>query len=279
MKQRWFTAVAACIGLNILVLGCESSGKDPYVEEVVLQGSMYVGQPLSVRITHTIPIEQAYDPHAVGVPGATVQIAANGRPFNLVEQPSDTGGAGYFSLPADSHLVTPGVQYTIQVNALGHVLTAEMVAAGPIHITGQNHDSVTYGLDTNNFSFAWTLDSLCAGYNAIIEMTDADWNADYRILTGRNGDRGGGNERIFKVSRTADSLTIPWDDFDRWGDYRVRILSSDLAAWNYLYYYRPGSTNNQPISNVQGGLGVFSAGGADTAYFYVIDNPNVHSGG
>jgi hypothetical protein len=279
MKQPWYSAIVACIGLSLMVLGCENSGKDPYVEEVVLQGSMYVGHPLAVRITHTIPIQQAYDSREVGVSGASVQITANGRLFNLIEQPSDTGGAGYFSLPADSHVVTPGVQYAIQVNALGRVLTAQMIAAGPIHITGQNHDSVTYKTVNGEFSFTWTPDSLCAGYDAIIEMTDADWNADYRLLTGRNGDRGGGNERIARIGRDEDSLRIPWDGFDRWGDYRVRILSSDVAAWNYLWAYRPGEANIQLVSNVQGGLGLFCAGGADTAYFYVKDNPNAGSGG
>jgi hypothetical protein len=106
-------------------------------------------------------------------------------------------------------------------------------------------------------------------------MVDADWNATYHILASRNGDNGGPNERILRVSRYADSVTVPWDDFDRWGDYRVRLLSCDAAAWNYFWTYHPGEAKEQPVSNVQGGLGLFSAGGVDTAYFYLKDNPNV----
>jgi len=277
MKTRDLIHVAGAIIAVALFAGCDKSGKDVFTEELVLQGSMFVGHPLGVRVTHTIPIEQAYDPRAVGVSGASVNITADGHSFTLRELPADTGGAGYYALPADSHVVTPGVSYAIRVEALGHVLTAQTVAAGPVHLVGQRPDSALFG--AGSLTYQWTPDSLSAGYDAIFEMTDADWNATYHILASRNGDNGGPNERIVRVSRFVNSATIPWDDFDRWGDYRMRLLSCDQAAWNYFWTYRPGEINTQPISNVQGGIGVFSAGGADTAYFYLKDNPAIRGRG
>lgn len=277
MKARDLVFLSGVILAATLFAGCDNSGKDVFVEEIVLQGSMFVGHPLAVRVTHTIPIEQAYDPRAVGVAGASVQISANGHLFALRELRSDTGGAGYFALPADSHTVTPGVAYSIRVEALGHILTGETVASGPVHLVAQSADSALLGADS--LWFRWTPDSLSSGYDAIFEMTDPDWNATYRILKRRNGDNGGPNERMLRVSRYVDSVTVPWDIFDRWGDYRVRLLSCDVAAWNYFWTYRPGEANNQPVSNVRGGLGLFSAGGVDTAYFYLKDNPNIRGRG
>ena len=210
-------------------------------------------------------------------PERSVHITADGHLFTLRELSADTGGAGYYALPADSHVVTPGVAYSIRVEARGHVLTGQTIAAGPIHLTSQSTDSALF--DVNPLTFRWTPDSLSSGYDAILEMTDPDWNAPYRILSSRNGDNGGPNQRIIRVSRYVDTLTVPWEVFDRWGDYRVRVVSCDGAAWNYFWTYRAGQANNQPVSNVIGGLGLFSAGGADTAYFFLKDNPNVRGRG
>ena len=65
--------VAACVAM----VGCDPSNKDTYVPQVVLQGQMYVGQAPEIRLIHTIPTGDYFDPESVGISGADVVLTAD----------------------------------------------------------------------------------------------------------------------------------------------------------------------------------------------------------
>ncbi len=279
MKTSYFAFILAVLGLGALLTGCDQSGKDVYEEEVVLQGTMYVGHPLSVRLTRTVPIEEAYDQSHVGVSGATVKITADEHEFTLLEETNNPSGAGFYSLPADSHLVTPGVHYSIRAEAEGRVLTAQTTAAGYIQDLTQNQDTVMYGSDP--LVFRWTPDTLAFGYFAVVESLNPNWRdpQDADWASGNNGAAmADGNFSFWNIPWRDDSLAVPWIMICYTGQHVVRLFTCDKAYWDYTMTLRLGSAYNRPISNVQGGLGIFSAGDVDTTSFVLVKNPNLHHG-
>ena len=137
------------------------------------------------------------------------------------------------------------------------------MGAGHVNISYTSADTIEYG-DTE-FLMRWTKDPLAAGYSIIVESLNAhrpvggDLNPQFNWFS-------------WIVANTEDSLRIPWLALGWTGDYRVRIISCDPALWDYMWTYSPTSVENYPVSNVQGGLGVFAIGDADTAYFVMTDS-------
>jgi hypothetical protein len=274
MKRRHILILTALLGLGTLVAGCDKSGQDPFVEEIVLQGSMYVGHPMQVRVTHTIPISDRYDSTTVGVSGASVRINAAGHEFILQEEPANAEGAGFYSLPADSHIVTPGLDYGIRVETGGHLLTAETRATGYLRDFTQNTDTVVYGI--NNLVYRWRRDTLAFGYFLIIECLNPHYQDDSTLVSGNNGARmANANFSYWNVPWREDSVRVPWIILANRGRHRVRLFTCDNAFWDYSTTLQLSSADNLPVSNVRGGLGIFTVGDVDTSYFELVKNPNI----
>jgi hypothetical protein len=280
MKTQRIYLFAAILTLALIFAGCESGGKDPYVEQLVLQGNMVVGHPLKVRVTHTIPIEQYYDSSVVGVPGASVKITADGREFTLREETTNPVGNGFYSLPVDSHIVAPDIHYAIRVEALGHVVTAETRSVGTVHIASQNEDTVTYG--ATPLVIHWDHDSLADGHWIIIESFYPKWRdpVDNDLVSGNSGaSMMDGNFSYWNAVYRDDSVEVPWIILCFPGLHRVTIQACDQALWDFSSTYQPGQTDVAPVTNVHGGLGIFTVGGSDTTYFYLQKNPDIEHRG
>jgi hypothetical protein len=256
------------------VIGCDSTGGSSYEEQIVLQGMMYVGYPLRIRLTHTLPLGTAYDARAVGVTGANVHVSTDSVTYLLTEEASDGNGDGFYSLADSSISVIAGGHYSIRVEAGEHILDAETVGAGPTEILFQSADTVEYGDNAHPLRMRWQTDSLASGYVAMIENLEPDWFEDYRAVSGNNGpDLLPWN--LWVIPPTEDSLRLPWVALGFTGRHRLRLMTCDRNLWNYMWtYYPPGQSDVTPVSNIHGGLGIFAVGGVDTTYFMLTDTVN-----
>ncbi len=268
--MRRFLHLALCAITALGFIGCEKTGGGKYEEQLVLQGMMYVGHPLRVRLTHTLPMGVTYDPAALGVSGAQVQISTDSASYELTEEAADSSsGAGYYSFADENITVIAGGHYTVHVEVGDYVLDAETVGAGTTAITYVNADTIEYGGDTF-YSVRWQRDSLAAGYVAIVENLEPDWYADYRAVSGNNGPSLV-PWNIWAGPASDDSLKLPWVTLGFTGRHRLRLVTCDWNLWNYEWTYMPGNTDYSPVTNVRGGLGIFSVGDADTLYFMLTD--------
>lgn len=274
MLQRILILLFLTGGILTLA-GCDLQNDSEYREQLVLEGTLYVECPLSVRLTRTVPIDHYYDNSQVGASGADVRIRADGREFLLRE---DTLHPGTYDLPADSHLVTPGTAYEIRAQIGEQIITGRTdSAAAPLHLDSTNlplwrdsvhMDSIEYG-DTE-FYMRWNADPRNDGYVIIIENLEPDWHEEYRELSGNNGMPP--NNVWLWQQRNLQEIRVPWIVLTCTGRYRIRVLSCDRPAFDYLMTSYLGYALNYPQSNVEGALGVFCAVGADTAYFYLKDD-------
>jgi hypothetical protein len=195
-----------------------------------------------------------------------------------LEEQNNPSGAGYYSLPADSHVVTPGLHYDIRVEKGGYLLTAETRAAGYFHNLTQNHDTIMYGgeRDGDYLTFRWTPDSLAFGYFMLVECLNPHWMDDSTLVSGNNGARMmDANFSFLQIPWREDSAQVPWIFLANRGLHRVCMFSCDKAYADYANTLLLGNADNNPVSNVHGGLGLFSVGDIDTAYFDLEKNPNI----
>ena len=263
----WFLLAA------ILLVGCDKNDEDLFVEELVVQGYLYVGHPLSVDVSHTVPIDQFYDPAAVKVSGADVRITVDGHEFQLIEQLPDNPGT--YAVPGDSPIDTTGKRYDLRLERNGAVITGTTIAAATLQIDSTNlqntgpvsPDTVEYG-DTE-FYMHWNNDSVNFGYFIIIENLEPDWFADERAI---GGDNGSGASNVSAMAlRDTDGFKIPWVFLGFTGTHRVRVFSCEQALWDYATTTQLGIAENYPVSNLSAGRGVFCAVGVDTVYFELVD--------
>jgi len=256
------------VGLIATLIGCTGSGDEPYREELVVQGFMYLDQPLKLRITRSMPMGVFYDSSAIGVSGAFVRITSGTDTFMLVENPPRSG---YYMYTNTSITVNAGQEYSLYAEAEGRIITAEMRAAGHASILSAAPDTVEYGDPVHLYTVHWSPDSLAMGYAVLLENLEPNWADDDMKVSGNNGpDMLPWN--IWLAYPQEDSVRVGWVFFGFKGHYRARLITCNQAAWNYFWTYVPLQTTYNPVSNVQGALGIFAAGDADTTFFFMKDD-------
>jgi hypothetical protein len=269
MRNTLYLILCAAM-VSLFFLGCDKS-QDDFREEIVVQGQMIVGHPLSIRLTRTIPIEQYYDPARVGVSGASVHIWANDNERILRE---DTLHPGTY---VDSLIVASGVVYRLHAEAEGRILTAQSDPGAPLlRIDSCNHsvfrnpdrmDSIVFG--TTPFFIRWNDDPARGGTVHLIKNLETDWWAEDRKTGGNNGSPA--MQQFIWTQRHGNEIEVPWIALGSTGRYQILTLSCDEAVYDYFQTIQPGSAEMYPNTNVQGGLGVFGAASVDTSYFCLLN--------
>lgn len=264
----WILLITASVAL----IGCDAENENDFVEEVVVEGTMYVGHPLQIDLSRTVPMDRYYDPDEVNISGADISIWADGREFHLIEELPEVPGR--YSLPADSHIIESGVRYDLEVIVDSTIITATTVAAAPLRIQlcslenfhdSTNADVVEYGGEY--IFFVWDFNPVDFGYFILIENTEPNWS-NLEI----DEENGSSNSNVSAWTMRDDSVfVIPWTLLNFKGTHRVRIYACEQALWDYSNTTFLGEPDNYPVTNLSSGKGVFCAVGADTAYFELIN--------
>ncbi|MBU0507545.1 DUF4249 domain-containing protein [bacterium] len=274
-----------------LTAGCDNSGKEELISELVLQGYLYVNKPMSVRLIRTAPINQFYDEAGVGISGAAVTIWEISGPdstaFTLTEDTTALSGTYVVADPEADDTVRSGRHYAIRVETNGRTITAEtQVAAPPIRLDSCRiagrlladfrnpdvMDTLWYNDPDHPYEVYWTGHPDRYGTTIFIENIESDWYADWRELSGHTAYT---YSSIFIWTMlTNNSFEVPWITVGFEGRHRVRVISSDEPCFEYYQTVFPGYAEMSPETNVRGALGVFCAIDVDTAYFYLNDPDN-----
>lgn len=285
---RIFLLLAAAL---LIATGCDNTGQSEDIEEIVLQGHLYINKPMSVRLIRTQPLTRYYDPDSVGIAGALVTIwdvrETDSTAFTLTEAAAAPRGTYRVNTAGVDDTVRSGRHYSIRVEVEDRVITARTRTAAPpgrlnFCMIGDSlltayrdttaWDTVRFNKPEQPFTMVWSEDTARFGTAFIIENIEPDWYADERALSGNNGPA---DSPIFiwTVAR-GDVFEVPWITLNFEGRHRVRILSCDEPGFKYFQTVFPVWPEMSPETNVQGALGVFCAIDADTAYFYLNDPDN-----
>jgi hypothetical protein len=263
----------------IFVISCDEEAPSPYVEQLVVDGFLYIGSPLQVKLSHTVEFDQAYYPDSVRVDSAEVCVVVDGHTYALTE--ANSGIPGTYSAPADSHLVQSGKTYYLMIMNSGYPdLHATCVAAPDLHLTGAyrvTHDQSAEVLETNPdtieygsefLQLDWNEDPSVFAYTFLIENLETE---KYGEPCDMGDDNGPGSYVSLWTYRFGYSLVMPEINYCYTGRYQIRVFSCDYDGWNYFNTTVPQDFENRPVTNLSSGMGIFCAVGCDTFNFALTD--------
>lgn len=276
LRQRRIVPVLAALSAVALACG-DPTATAPSAREPVVRAYLYAGQPVSdFRLTWTAPIgtpDSLADLASPPINNAAVALVRSGVRYTLAAAPGDSG---YYRYTGSDLVVREGDVFDFEATVDGHTLTAR--TSVPVRPTGARMSTSTLTVPT--FSPGMGRPDLSAGtavvhwqkssgalYFLTLESTDAnpvpiDLNLPIPI--------GGGRRFIFPPT-AADSARVDVFSLTYYGRYTARVWRvNEEYAQLYATLQQDSRDLNEPISNVHGGLGVFSAFSADTAVFTVV---------
>lgn len=255
---------------------CDDEAPNVYDERIVVEGFLWIGQRMEIRLTHTVPVTEPYYPDSVKVFGAEVQVSVDGTTYLLTE--ANSGVPGAYAAPEDAPLVTTGKRYDMFVVANRDTLTAYSYAAGAIDITQAalvddgrnvvelNPDTLEYG--GNELQLTWTPNDANFGFMFFMESLET---SKYGESCDMGDDNGPGTYFTNWAVRYSNEETMPWIGFCYTGMMQFRVFTCDTVWWNYAGSIVVGDLGNDPVTNVTNGKGVFCAIDCDTFEIMLTD--------
>lgn len=264
----------------VFFFSCEEENLNNIAEnQFVVEGFIYAGEPINdIRIKSTFPLTEVED-SSVPINDAEVTLIKNGQRYSLVASGTD----GFYNYPKDDVLVETNDVFQLEVIHNGITATAETIVPTP-----------TTGLGLSQDSLKVPPLPLSEGREAVVEVItnflrdsriEATWdnpNADlYFMIVESVKDT---IDPIFPgpvldalagfrfVSEPTDetSLSFLGGTLISYGQYAVKVyhINQEYAA---LYENREQDSRdlNEPPSNVENALGVFSAFNSQKAFFIV----------
>ncbi len=260
------------LSIMALLQGCNNNPVIPEATQIVLRGYLYVNEPVQdIEVMSSFPIGSS-DSTNPPITTATVALLKGSNRYQLSP---DTLRPGYYYYPGTGLTVNVGDVFSIVVGYGGQSATAQTV------VPPKPQNVALSVLDLR-----FQTDTIQARFGTRISVT----GLDTAIVTWDNPD----GQYFYIVTESIDStaqLLRPDSSFTRRftseptneSSYRINnnsilytgkhVLRVYRVNKEYADLYRTSQQDsrelNEPLTNVSGGLGIFSAFASDSLYFTV----------
>lgn len=282
MKTR--TSILALTAMLAFVLvGCGDPVPQDYKPEIVVEGYLYVDQPIrGIRVYNTLPVTDTFTFAKAMIRDAQITLIGPDGPIDVVYVPDSTGGR--FNAVDTTILVQPAATYSLTVKANGQTLTGvtitpkrfswitppkpQLIFPG-IGSETAFQDSLILRWSTDAGVNQWLIAVTCEdtlGYGAYLSPPTSDTNRRIREKEFDDGTPfSKETSRVFFIQ--FNQSPTAWQAFKWYGKHRVDIFAPDpnLFEW-YKATRLSGSNYNPLLGSIKGGLGVFGSA-------YVISAP------
>jgi hypothetical protein len=255
--------IIVCLALATVAAGCEMEPFSPTTpDQFVVQAYLYAGEPVTdVRVTALLPLG-ATDTIAPPINDAQVVLIKAGDRYTLVPTPGDSG---FYHYAGDDLSVEVGDVFDLEVTARGVTATGRTTVPFP-------PAGITLSATALRPDGFWIPEPVVVRW----PNPERDWffvtheNLDpnaRQIFEGTVFIRPG---VIVSEPVATDSLVISRFSIRHYGTYAVRLYRVH-PEYEQLYTLRRQDTRdlNEPPSNIQNGLGIFTAFSSRTAHFSV----------
>ena len=268
MERRTTICLAVCLAL---VAGCSTqSPLESSDELVVVQAYLFAGEPVDdVRLTATLPLTtDSTTPPPIS--DAQVALLRGGQRYDLV---ASAGGNGYYHYAGDDLAVQAGDRFALEIRHGDQTITGETtVPAPPVGVT-ISKDRVevpifSFGLgsmpdrESMTVTVRWRNEAGDLHFLAVDNVEVDPEAVDSGTMTRRFG--------MFITEPTnADSYMVAAPTLTHLGRHRVKVYRiNDEYADLYEGRQQDSRDLNEPPTNIENGLGVFSAFNCDSVFFY-----------
>ena len=269
-----FIVISAFIGIT----GCteKTSPLESFVDDtVVIRAFLYAGEPVSdIRITSVLPLgseEETVPP----INDAQVAIIKNGNRYVLEPSPGDSG---YYHYSGSDLTIQTGDNLRIEVNSFNKLAAGETVVPEPpdnVTISGDKILVPNFGegfggfgrfnIDTTRMRLTvnWENDVASLHFITVENVETEPQQIDTGIPFFRN-------RRFISQPTSRNNYVVSFMNVTHLGDHIVKVYRINQE---YADLYGTSSQDsrdlNEPLTNIENGLGVFSAFNSKSVSFYV----------
>ena len=270
------TLMVILFAILISLAGCEKIEMSSELNiNLVLNAYLYEDEPVtSIGLSETLPFTSS-DTVFPLISDANISIQWQDQDFPLL--PSDS--AGFYHCPDSNLKIIAGEKYDIEIFHGEDVLTSETTVP-------QKPDSMRLSVSSIQIDPDLTPREMRLAGIADIEVTWSNQDGDYFYVLVENieenpgdiefGFSGSGgkfqNFRFLSAPFITDTYVIRvFLSVQQYGTHRVKLFRVN-QEYADLYENREQDSRNltEPLSNVNNGLGIFTAFSYDEAYFEVV---------
>ena len=261
------------VAMFLIIAGCtKDTLLEPSNELIVVRGYIYAGEPVAdIQITTTLALGSEAQT-APPVNNAAVSLIKNNQTYSLV--PS-AGDSGYYYYPGDDLVVESGDIFEIQVEYAGNVTTGKTVVPFPPENVAISSNELIIpetffrGMEdsTSEITITWQEDAASLFY---VVMENLEANPE-EITSFGGGPSNEMRRRLVFPPTNNNEFRIRRFSVSYYGNHQVKIYRVN-QEYADLYQSRNQDSRdlNEPLTNIENGLGVFSAFASQSANFKVI---------
>ena len=258
----------------ILLAGCSSNPVSPDQQQVVLQGYLYAKEPVRDIYVASSKAIGGSDSVENPITTASVVLIRSGVRYQLAPNSSQPG---YFLYNGNDLVVNTGDDFRIEIDANGQHVTAETIVPPTPEQMLLSRNTLHFQTDSVQARFGG-IRTVINGLDTAM-VTWSNTNGDYFFVVIESIDP---NRQLMRPDSTFTrrfisqptnqaTYTVSPNSILYTGQhvlrlYRVNKEYADL----YRSRVQDSRTLNEPLTNVQNGLGIFSAFASDSAYFNVF---------
>jgi len=267
INQLCFFLAIAALGFSI---SCKKKNDPDLLKKVVVEGYIFANEPVDdIRLTELLSFG-GEDTIPQPINDADVNIIWNGVSYQLI--PSG-GDSGYYYYPGNVLKILEGESYRIEFEYFGKSTSGVTIV--PPQPTGVNLNIDT--MEFSNLFFIYTS-------NDSMNVSWDNNNAAYYYVVIKNIEQDpvpfypgfdlGGLISTFLFTRPTqeDNYEILEYYITHFGKHQVRVYRVNQEYVDlFTSLDQDSRTLNEPITNINNGLGIFASFNSDTANFYVIE--------
>jgi hypothetical protein len=271
MKVLWSLIL---IGSLTIILSCESESPiEPDYEQVVIQAYIYAGEPVEdIKISKTLPMGSEADKQPV-INNASVTLIKNNRSYGLT---SSSGDSGYYHYEGSDLAVQEGDNFTIQVDYFNRQATGSTEVPSPPDSVTYSNDSLYIPVRFNPLFFifdttrhqikvSWKPES-DAMYFIKIENIEEDPDSVATRIPPK-----GLPGRMVSLPMNQNFYIILFEDITHYGRHKVTVYRINQEYVDlYISRHQNSRELNEPLTNIDNGLGVFSAFNSEVFFFRAV---------
>jgi hypothetical protein len=275
MKVSHFFVSIFCL---ILIAGCtKESPVSPSNELVVVRAYLYANEPVTeIQLCKTLPLGSE-DAQAPPINDADVSLIKNNVRYALQASPGDSG---YYHYPGNDLTVQTGDTFQIDVSYGGQNIHAETTvppAPGGLAVSSDTlvvSDDFGSGMGgfggedtTQTVKVSWNEESNAMFY-VVIENLESDPEPINTFMPEEDQP----TRRMISEPTSSNEYRIRRFNLSYYGKHRVKVYRVN-EEYADLYESRQQDSRdlNEPSTNIQNGLGIFSSFNSSEVNFIVVN--------
>lgn len=283
MNRRFLTFIAL-LAAAVWIHGCsDESPLVPDETQLVVRAYLHAGEPVTdIEITSALTLD-SQDTLSPPVSGAQVALTRNGIAYALT---ATSGQPGFYHYAGTDLAVEAGDEFTLTVQYGDQTATASTVVPPAPSAVSVYPDELTltqnefggiggagggfgrfFADDTTALQVTWDREDGASYYVALQNLESDPDPINANMPDGMNF-----NLRFISMPVSSGEYRVTRQSVSYYGRYVVRVYRVNQEyADLYLSRSQDSRDLNEPLTNVIGGLGVFTAFNSDSVYISIVE--------